>query len=714
MHEISGDGGYRRGAGGNAGGGSGGAAADARPPPVQETQAPENQAINPEQKTTGPLPPAAARRPGDRARQAGQMGRQRAAGHDRSADPDQRRQRHLDERRRLAATGGRSPSTCSATSTPCRSRGGTPTRIAEGLAYEQQPRFSPDGRRIAFTSDRGGGDNIWIMNVDGSRQAPADQGGFPAAQPAELEPGRPLHRRQEAFHHRPLARHRRGLALPRLRRRRRAAGQEAPTSSMQKELGEPIYAPDGKSDLLTPATSRPGPIFEYAQDSNTDLFDIERYDLDTGEVTTAVSGAGGSVRPTPSPDGKKIAFVRRERDRVQALRQGPRLGRGAQDLRRARPGRAGDLGGDRRLSEHGLDARQPERRVLGRRQDPPGRRATAAAPAEIPFRVNDTRVVIDATHPQVEVAPDRFTTKMPRWASVSPDGRQVVFETLGKLWVKPMAGGAARRLVERRRGRASSSSRPGRATAGRSSSSAGPTRASAASAPSRAAGGAARDVTTQPGHYARPRFSPDGRTIVFEQGAGRVPDLAALVARIPASTASPPPAARRCGSPATAPSRSSAPSNDRVVHDRVGRQGQAPAGQHRPERRGQARPCDRRDGQRLSASRPTASIVAFRQNYQAFVMPLHARHPGRRRRRQGRAAAGDQGQRRRRRLHPLVERRPAAPLEPRPDRLHRRHRRACSRAAPPAENAPKFKPPTDRRVAVDGRRRRQADRRRSR
>lgn len=37
--------------------------------------------------------------------------------------------------------------------------GGTPTRIASGLAYEHQPRFSPDGQRIAFTSDRGGGDN---------------------------------------------------------------------------------------------------------------------------------------------------------------------------------------------------------------------------------------------------------------------------------------------------------------------------------------------------------------------------------------------------------------------------------------------------------------------------------------------------------------------------------------------------------------------------
>src|SRR3546814_7896351 len=46
--------------------------------------------------------------------------------------------------------------------------GGTPTRIAEGLAFEHQPRFSPDGERIAFVSDRTGGDNIWLMNRDGS------------------------------------------------------------------------------------------------------------------------------------------------------------------------------------------------------------------------------------------------------------------------------------------------------------------------------------------------------------------------------------------------------------------------------------------------------------------------------------------------------------------------------------------------------------------
>ncbi|MFK8103612.1 MAG: TolB family protein, partial [Saprospiraceae bacterium] len=41
--------------------------------------------------------------------------------------------------------------------------GGKAKLLRGGLAYEVQPRFSPDGKRILFTSDAGGGDNIWYM-----------------------------------------------------------------------------------------------------------------------------------------------------------------------------------------------------------------------------------------------------------------------------------------------------------------------------------------------------------------------------------------------------------------------------------------------------------------------------------------------------------------------------------------------------------------------
>ena len=45
--------------------------------------------------------------------------------------------------------------------------GGTATLILTGPAYESQPRFSPDGRRIAFSSDRDGLMNLWTMDLTG-------------------------------------------------------------------------------------------------------------------------------------------------------------------------------------------------------------------------------------------------------------------------------------------------------------------------------------------------------------------------------------------------------------------------------------------------------------------------------------------------------------------------------------------------------------------
>ena len=48
--------------------------------------------------------------------------------------------------------------------------GATPaTRMPSGPAFDMQPRFSPDGKRIAFTSDRDGLWNIWTMDVERAR-----------------------------------------------------------------------------------------------------------------------------------------------------------------------------------------------------------------------------------------------------------------------------------------------------------------------------------------------------------------------------------------------------------------------------------------------------------------------------------------------------------------------------------------------------------------
>lgn len=393
--------------------------------------------------------------------------------------------------------------------------GGTPRRIAEGLAWEVQPRFSPDGTRIAFTSDRGGGDNIWTMNADGSNKQQVTKEEFRLLnQPSWSPDGKYIAAKKHFTTGRSL-----GTGEVWLYHASGGGGVllvKRASEQLQKELGEPTFTPDGKGIYYTRNITR-GPIFEYAQDSNTDLFNIERYDMDTTEVTTVASGAGGSVRPNPSPDGKKIAFVRRERTKSKLY---------VRDL----------VSGEERKIYDALDQDVQETwAVTGvypnmdwtpdsksvvfwaggkiRRVDADGSNAR-----EIPFRVNDTRGVVDGPHPQVVVSPDRFTTKIPRWAQASPDGRTIVFEGLGKLYIKPADGGAARRLIAGGEGFElfPSWSRDGKSLVFVAWTDAGLGTISVVPA----TGGKARAVTTQPGHYSRPRFSPDGRTIVFERVGG--------------------------------------------------------------------------------------------------------------------------------------------------------------------------------------------------
>src|SRR6202012_1471726 len=46
--------------------------------------------------------------------------------------------------------------------------GGEAKLISGGMAFDSQPRFSPDGKWIAFISDRDGSENIWMIHPDGS------------------------------------------------------------------------------------------------------------------------------------------------------------------------------------------------------------------------------------------------------------------------------------------------------------------------------------------------------------------------------------------------------------------------------------------------------------------------------------------------------------------------------------------------------------------
>ena len=395
--------------------------------------------------------------------------------------------------------------------------GGTPTRIAEGLAWEVHPQFSPDGSKIAFTSDRGGGDNIWVMNRDGSDKQQVTKEDFRLINHPSWSPdGRYIVAKKHFTTQRSL-----GTGEVWLYHASGGGGVQLvkrASEALQKELGEPVYAPDGNAIYYTRNVTS-GPIFEYAQDSNAGIFRVERYDIDTGEVTTAIGGFGGAVRPTPSPDGKSIAFVRRDKDQSQLWVKDIASGR-----ERMVYGQL-DLDMQETWAVYGvypmMDWTPDGSSIVAWAGGKIMRiAADGSGASEIPFRIDDTRAVASAPHPVIDVAPDSFTAKIPRFATVSPDGRTVVFESLGKLYTKPVGGDAApRRLTTSDDASLElwpTWSRDGSRLAFVRWTDAGLGRIVTIDSRGRDE----RAVTREPGHYAVPQFSPDGSTIVFEKRSG--------------------------------------------------------------------------------------------------------------------------------------------------------------------------------------------------
>jgi len=391
--------------------------------------------------------------------------------------------------------------------------GGTPTRIAAGLPFEMQPKFSPDGSKIAFTSDRGGGDNLWVMNRDGSDKRPVTKESFRLLNSPDWTPdGQFLIGRKHFTTGR-------SLGTGEIWMYHLGGGDgvklvKKPSETYQKELGEPVFAPEGRSLYFSRNTTQ-GDIFEYAQDSNGEVFAIDRFDIATGETVRIAGGAGGAVRPTPSPDGKWLAFIKRERGKSKLYLK--ELASGAE--RKLYDSLDQDV--QETWAVHGvypaMDWTPDSRGVVFWAGGKIRRVTLDGGASEIAFRIADDRDVIDPPRPTIEIAPDAFNTTIPRFAAVSPDGRSAVFETLGKLYVKSLPNGAPRRLTGSDAGFElfPSFSRDGRRIVYVSWTDDGLGQIRAVSA----SGGSGSAVTATPGIYRRPRFSPDGRTIVFEKGA---------------------------------------------------------------------------------------------------------------------------------------------------------------------------------------------------
>ena len=187
--------------------------------------------------------------------------------------------------------------------------GGEAKALTSGIAWDMQPRYSPDGKWIAFTSDRSGGDNIWVVGRDGKdpKQVTKETFRLPNS-PAWTPDSQYIAVRKHFTGTRSL-----GAGEIWLYHRSGGEGlQMTKRPTEQKDTGEPAFSPDGRY-LYYSEDSSPGRIYQYNPDPNGQIYVIKRLDRQTGRLIDFVTGPGGSIRATPSPDGKSLAFVRRVR-----------------------------------------------------------------------------------------------------------------------------------------------------------------------------------------------------------------------------------------------------------------------------------------------------------------------------------------------------------------------------------------------------------------
>ncbi|MFV0477349.1 MAG: amidohydrolase family protein [Parahaliea sp.] len=314
--------------------------------------------------------------------------------------------------------------------------GGEAHSLTSGHAWDMQPRFSPDGKQIAFTSDRAGGDNIWTLHIDSKACHQVTHENFRLLNNPSWSPdGQYIVARKHFTTSRSLGTGE--IWLYAANGGDKESGQqvvERPGETFQKEQGEPIFTADGRGIYFTLNTT-PGNTFIYHQDSNTELFQIRRIDLDSGNISTVVGGPGGAVRPTPSPDGRYLAYIKR-------VRTVPRLFVMDLDSGESRMVHdALDMDMQETWAVHGLypnfdwtpDSQQLVFWAGGKLHK---LSVNSGQLSNIPFHVKDRRDIYPAPRFKVDVAPDHFPTRMVRFAQPSPDGRAVVFESLGRLYIQ--------------------------------------------------------------------------------------------------------------------------------------------------------------------------------------------------------------------------------------------------------------------------------------
>lgn len=184
--------------------------------------------------------------------------------------------------------------------------GGQATPITRGMAFNSQPRFSPDGRHITFISDALGAENVWVADANGSnaRQVSQDQKAE-FASPVWLEDGRQIlvSRRSTIGDSGSFELYQysidggTGVRITR--------GSDGPEEAQENAVG-PVVSPDGKYVYYTKRSAK----FNFTPEFMALIprSQIVRRDRATGEEVAITEAIGSAFRPLLSPDGTQMIY----------------------------------------------------------------------------------------------------------------------------------------------------------------------------------------------------------------------------------------------------------------------------------------------------------------------------------------------------------------------------------------------------------------------
>jgi Tol biopolymer transport system component/imidazolonepropionase-like amidohydrolase len=402
-----------------------------------------------------------------------------------------------------------------------------------GVALNFHPRVSPDGKTIAFVSDRKGQNNLWLMDIDGKNPREVfTNRDVRVFEPAWSPDGNWIVvRRQEVGTQQPQPSvgiwmyHRNGGSGVEL------VGRDA------RGAAWPTFSPDGKYVYFHQAMGPP-PVSGRA-DFLSGGFQIKRVRLDDGHIEDVTSGLagqqsrtsnGGAIAAEFSPDGRYMTFARRMHDQVieyKGHKFGPRTALWIRD---------NETGAERVLLdpiEMDMAEGMKTWRVLpGYHWSNDGRTivisqggklkrldVASGNAADVPFTAKVKRTISEMAYKPLDLSDDPLEVKFARWHTASPDGKTLAFQAVGHLYLMDMPAGAPRRLTPE--AFAGFEFAPAWSPDGRwIAFTTWDDRDRGALWKVASSGGMPQRLTTEPGEYVQPTWTPDGREIVVSRGAG--------------------------------------------------------------------------------------------------------------------------------------------------------------------------------------------------